>query len=100
MRPKTRMKPFLKKLQEYWEIVPDWRFGQLMFNFLNSQATDCFFWEEDEFLDKIDKYFCPKTNTTNTENTTKTTESLDYKEHNKKVIQQKMEFLQKELDNL
>lgn len=60
MRPKTRIEPFLKKIQEYWELVPDWRFGQFISNFLSTQQTDCFFWEEEEFLKRLENYFHPK----------------------------------------
>ena len=56
MRDKKRMEPFLEQIRKYWELVPDWRFGQLLFNFLSAQKTDFFFWEEEEFLEKLKEY--------------------------------------------
>lgn len=56
MRDPKRIEPFLKEIGQYWNLVPDWRFGQLLFNFLSIQETDCFFWEEDMFLQKFKEY--------------------------------------------
>lgn len=56
-RNKKRIKPFLKKLGEYWELVPDWRFGQLMVNFLGQLPRDPFFYEENELEEELEKYF-------------------------------------------
>lgn len=55
MRDINRIDPFLEKIGELWKRVPDWRFGQLMFNFL-SEYGDPFYLSEDEFLKKLDKY--------------------------------------------
>lgn len=57
MRDINRIDPFLQKLGEYWKQVPDWRFGQLMVNFLGSLNRDPFFPEEDEMLEALEKYF-------------------------------------------
>lgn len=57
MRDINRIDPFLKKLGEYWKKVPDWRFGQLMVNFLGQLDRDPFFPEEDEMLEKLEEYF-------------------------------------------
>ena len=58
MRSKERIKPFLEKIEEYWNEVPDWRFGQLISNFASWLGRrDIFFIEEDEFLELMDKYF-------------------------------------------
>lgn len=57
MRDIKRIEPFLEKLGEYWKQVPDWRFGQLMCNFLNSLPRDPFFIEEDEMLEYLENYF-------------------------------------------
>lgn len=58
MRSKERIKPFLEKIEEYWNEVPDWRFGQLISNFASWLGKrDIFFVEEDEFLELMDKYF-------------------------------------------
>lgn len=58
MRDVKRIKPFMEKLGDIWEReVPDWRFGQLMVNVLNSFDRDPFFIEEDEMLKKFEDYF-------------------------------------------
>ena len=55
MRDPKRMDWFLSELKKEWEKVPDWRFGQLIFNLL-SEIGDPFYLEEDEFLQKIKDY--------------------------------------------
>lgn len=60
MRKVERIEPFLKELGKIWgENVPDWRFGQLIFNLI-SEMGDPFYWEEDMFLKKLREYFTPK----------------------------------------
>ena len=59
MRDINRIDPFLKEVGEIWkERFPDWRFGQLMYNFI-CEIGDPFYWEEEEFLEKLEKY-CKK----------------------------------------
>lgn len=56
MRDPQRIDKFMNELGELWKNkVPDWRFGQLMYNFLCAKG-DPFYWEEDEFLKKFKKY--------------------------------------------
>lgn len=55
MRDPKRIRPFLNKVAEYWEKVPDWRFGQLICNI--PFTIDPFILEEDEFLKFLDKLF-------------------------------------------
>ena len=57
MRDKNRIKPFLERLGKVWEQVPDWRFGQLMCNVLNSMSNDPFFTEDDEMIEYFENYF-------------------------------------------
>lgn len=57
MRDKKRIDQFLKKIGEYWKLVPDWRFGQLMVNFLGQLPRDPFFYEEDELTEELEKFF-------------------------------------------
>lgn len=58
MRSIERINPFLEKLGKIWkEQCPDWRFGQLMSNVLNSFDRDPFFIEEDEMIKKFKEYF-------------------------------------------
>jgi len=56
-----RIKPFLGRLEKVWLNVPDWRFGQLMCNVLNSMTTDPFFPEDDEMIEYFENYFKEET---------------------------------------
>ena len=60
MRDKNRIKPFLKILEQCWNEVPDWRFVQLMMNFLGQLPRDPFFYEEDEMEEELKKFFLEK----------------------------------------
>jgi len=59
MRDPNRIEPFLEELGGCWRKVPDWRFGQLMINFLGAVSTkvDPFFPEEDKMLEYLHEYF-------------------------------------------
>lgn len=57
MRNINRIEPFLKTLGEAWKTVPDWRFGQLMMNFLGQLKRDPFFYEEDELEKELINFF-------------------------------------------
>lgn len=52
-----RIKPFLERLEKVWMNVPDWRFGQLMCNVLNSMSVDPFFPEDDKMIEYFENYF-------------------------------------------
>jgi len=57
MRNPDRIETFLSEIGKLWkENCPDWRFGQLMFNFF-SALGDPFYYEEDEFLEAFKAYF-------------------------------------------
>ena len=60
MRDLDRIGKFLYKIQDRWiKYFPDWRFGQLMINFLGWAADkygDPFFWEEDKFIEYFDEF--------------------------------------------
>ena len=65
MRDPTRIKPFMIRLAHKWmKHLPDWRFGQLMSNFLGwvhqTTGKDIFFIEDDEMLALVDKFFEPR----------------------------------------
>ena len=60
MRDPKRIDKFCNQLADIWKKVPDWRFGQLMVNVLNSMPKDPFFPEEDEMLQFFKDYFSPK----------------------------------------
>lgn len=57
MRDVNRIKPFLERLEKVWSKVPDWRFGQLMVNVLNTMPRDPFFPEDDEMIEYFEDYF-------------------------------------------
>ena len=62
MRNPDRLDKFYDKLKEiHKENVPDWRFGQLISNFLQwlyvEKGMDVFFPEEDKMLKLFEEYF-------------------------------------------
>ena len=57
MRDKNRIKPFLERLEKVWNKVPDWRFGQLMCNVLNSMRKDPFYVEDDKMIEYFEDFF-------------------------------------------
>jgi len=62
MRNPDRLDIFYKKLKEiHQNKVPDWRFGQLISNFLQwlyvEKGMDIFFPEEDKMLKLFEEYF-------------------------------------------
>jgi hypothetical protein len=58
MRDPKRIYDFCNKLATIWATeCPDWRFGQLMCNVLNTCGRDPFFYEEDEMLKVFEEYF-------------------------------------------
>ena len=56
MRDKNRIQGFCNRLARAWEMVPDWRFGQLMVNALGEMGRDPFFPEDDEMIEYIEKF--------------------------------------------
>lgn len=57
MRNPKRIDEFCDALKEMWHRAPDWRFGQLMSNFLGEVYTksgkDIWFIEEPEMLEYV-----------------------------------------------
>ena len=60
MRNPNRIDKFCDALKEMWHRVPDWRFGQLMSNFLGyvyeQSGKDIWFFEEPEMLKYVEEY--------------------------------------------
>lgn len=56
MRDPKRIQTFCNRLARAWEMVPDWRFGQLMVNALGEMNRDPFFPEDDEMIQHIENY--------------------------------------------
>lgn len=46
MRDVNRIDPFMARLTDLWKTVPDWRFGQLVMNFLSFIGRDPFYLED------------------------------------------------------
>ena len=58
MRDINRIDKFCGELAEIWKTnCPDWRFGQLIINVLNSFDRDPWFFEEDEMIEKFKEFF-------------------------------------------
>lgn len=56
MRDPYRIQPMMLRMGELWEArVPDWRFGQLMYNFFAS-IGDPFHYEDDELMAGFEAY--------------------------------------------
>ena len=56
MRKPERLDKFYEELCKiHKEYLPDWRFGQLMFNFI-SETGDPFFYEEDVMITMLKEY--------------------------------------------
>lgn len=55
MRDPDRIDIFCDELKELWKLVPDWRFGQLIFNLcIDENNTSSFFYKEDKpMMDKM-----------------------------------------------
>ena len=61
MRNIDRITIFLDRLGDLWkQYFPDWRFGQLIVNFIawsmQNNLGDPFFWEEDDFIKYFDEF--------------------------------------------
>ena len=61
MRDPNRIYPMTNKIAALWqENVPDWRFGQLMWNFFTSLPSDPFYLEDEVFLKRLEEYLQPE----------------------------------------
>lgn len=57
MRDINRIRKFCNELASLWEIVPDWRFSQLICNVFSTLRHDPFFTEDDAMLQIFRDYF-------------------------------------------
>lgn len=57
MRDPNRIDYFCDKLKEYWHLVPDWRFMQLICNLQRAAGSDCFYIEDNQMLNVFEQYF-------------------------------------------
>jgi len=57
MRDESRILPFMERLAKQWQSnCPDWRFGQLLINFLSWYGRDPFYLEEKEFEERFNDF--------------------------------------------
>ena len=59
MRDPKRIYRTTSAIANAWADLPDWRFGQLMYNFkahMDKQGIDIFFLEEDRFVEYLREY--------------------------------------------
>lgn len=59
MRDPNRIPDFCNRLASAWQKLPDWRFGQLMFNAINEMGRDPFYMEDDKMIEYLEEY-CEK----------------------------------------
>lgn len=59
MRDSKRIRKFCNRLATAWELLPDWRFGQLLFNIfvqIKNEGKDPFYVEDDSMIKYIEQY--------------------------------------------
>lgn len=59
MRDPRRIRKFCNRLAAAWELLPDLRFGQLVyiiFDQMNDEQTDPFYVEDDAMIECIEQY--------------------------------------------
>ena len=59
MRDPKRIRKFCNRLATAWELVPDLRFGQLLFNIfvqIKNEGKDPFYLEDDSMIERIEQY--------------------------------------------
>ena len=59
MRDANRIRRFCNRLATAWELVPDLRFGQLLFNIfvqIKNEGKDPFYLEDDSMIKRIEQY--------------------------------------------
>lgn len=57
MRDPNRIYVICSRIAKTWyDNVPDWRFTQMLCNFLSYMGSDCFYMEDDMFIEKFEEY--------------------------------------------
>ena len=56
MRDPKRIDKFCRQLASIWKMVPDWRFGQLIFNAFSEMNMDPFYKEDEDMLEYLENY--------------------------------------------
>ena len=60
MRDPKRIDQFCDELNRLWHKVPDWRFGQFMWNIISAcqaNGIDTFYMEDDKMMEFLKEYF-------------------------------------------
>ena len=57
MRDPNRIYVICSQIAKAWhDNVPDWRFTQMLCNFLSYMGSDCFYMEDEVFMKKFNEY--------------------------------------------
>lgn len=56
MRDINRIDDVLEKIGIIWKQLPDWRFGQLIGNFIDYRGGNIFYIEDDDFIKQLADY--------------------------------------------
>lgn len=56
MRDPKRIDVFCDELKEIWGKLPDWRFFQLVGNYMRYRGSDCFYVEDDDAIVGLREY--------------------------------------------
>lgn len=56
MRDVNRIDNFLSKFGKAWKTLPDWRFGQLIINFIDWCGGDIFYIEDEDFFEDFEEF--------------------------------------------
>ena len=56
MRDPKRIDVFCNELKEIWGKLPDWRFFQLIGNYVRYHGGDCFYVEDDDAIVGLREY--------------------------------------------
>jgi len=56
MRDPKRIKSIVKLLEQAWELVPNWRLGQLISNLLGNGPQDVFFPKDEDWKKLLEEF--------------------------------------------
>lgn len=57
MRNPDRIDVICNELARQWKRYPDFRFMQLIYNFMVAMNSDCFYMEDEPFIENLTNYF-------------------------------------------
>ena len=56
MRDPNRIDKICKRLAEIWKRESDWRLSQLLSNFLSYMGYDCYYMEDEYFIENLNSF--------------------------------------------